>query len=193
MADIVQQLPVLTGVVIGALASYLASSATERARWRRQQAARWDDKRAQIYADYGYTVKNVYIACLRIVENRGPNTKSIPTDPQVFGEFERLAAERTAKWESVLLLGNPETIAAARAWHRSIWQMEVIARGIRTDETAWTALLDKVDDARTRFYEAARRDLGITSGRVPHADRWEGRIPRMGSGEGSSEASSEAT
>jgi hypothetical protein len=97
VADIVQQLPVLTGVVIGALASYLVSSATERAQWRRQQAARWDDKRIQVYADYGYSVKNVYIACLRIVENRGLNTKSVPTDPQVFGEFERLATERTAK------------------------------------------------------------------------------------------------
>jgi hypothetical protein len=103
VADIVQQLPVLTGVVIGALASYLVSSATERAQWRRQQAARWDDKRVQVYADYGYSVKNVYIACLRIVENRGLNTKSVPTDPQVFGEFERLATERTAKWEPVLL------------------------------------------------------------------------------------------
>jgi hypothetical protein len=191
MADIVQQLPVLTGVVIGALASYLVSSATERAQWRRQQAARWDDKRVQVYADYGYSVKNVYIACLRIVENRGLNTKSVPTDPQVFGEFERLTTERTAKWESVLLLGNPETIAAARAWHRSIWQMEVIARGIRA-ETAWAAILDKVNDARTRFYEAARRDLGITSGRVPHVDRREGPTPPLGGGEGSSEASSEA-
>ena len=60
MASVVQQLPVLIGVGVGALASYLVTSATERARWQRQQATRWDDKRAQVYAAYGYAVKNVF-------------------------------------------------------------------------------------------------------------------------------------
>lgn len=194
MAGIVQQLPVLTGVAVGALASYLATSATERARWRRQQAARWDDKRSQVYAEYGYAVKNVYVACLRIAETRGLATSDPTHSPQTINDLDRLATERTAKWESVLLLGNPETITAARTWHRTIWQMQLVAHGTPTDDVAWGALLEKVDDARARFYEAARRDLGITSGQVPRADSggWERRLP-LGSGEDSSEAPSDAT
>ena len=69
MASFVQQLPALIGVVIGASASYLAGAATERARWRREQASRWDEKRAQAYADYGYAIKNVYVQCRRIADN----------------------------------------------------------------------------------------------------------------------------
>jgi xanthine/uracil permease len=48
MASVVQQLPVLIGVAVGALASYLVTSATERARWQRQQATRWDDVTGQV-------------------------------------------------------------------------------------------------------------------------------------------------
>jgi len=41
------------------IASYLVATATERRRWQRQQSTRWDVKRAEVYVDYGNTVKNV--------------------------------------------------------------------------------------------------------------------------------------
>lgn len=69
MSGITRQLPALIGVVVGALASYLAGAASERARWRREQSARWDDRRAQAYAEYGYAV-NVYVQCLRAAAMR---------------------------------------------------------------------------------------------------------------------------
>jgi hypothetical protein len=47
----VQQLPALIGVLVGALATYAATSAAERARWRRTQSVRWDDKRLTAYAE----------------------------------------------------------------------------------------------------------------------------------------------
>jgi hypothetical protein len=43
LANFVQELPVLAGVVVGALASYVAGAAAERTRWHRQQSARWDE------------------------------------------------------------------------------------------------------------------------------------------------------
>ena len=110
--SIVQQLPALIGVAVGALASYLASSATERARWRREQSSRWDDRRAQAYAEYGYAVKNVYVQCQRLVEVRAKGGDSQAAMGEALAELDRLNAERTAKWEPVLLLGNPATIAA---------------------------------------------------------------------------------
>jgi hypothetical protein len=60
-----QQLPALIGVVIGALASFLAGAASERTRWRPERSSRWDERRAQAYADYGYAVKNVYVQSTR--------------------------------------------------------------------------------------------------------------------------------
>ena len=85
----------------------------------------------------------------------------------------KLTDERTAKWESVLLLGNRETIAAARTWHRRVWQVERFARGERADTDQWAALMEDVIADRARFYAEARRDLGIASGELPTGGPWE--------------------
>ena len=174
MSGITQQLPALLGAVVGATATYLAGAFTERARWRREQSSRWDDKRAQAYSEYGYAVKNVYVQCLRIADSR---LRSGPGDParheEALAQLDVLTDERTARWETVLLLGSPEAITAARAWHRRVWQVELFARGMRTDADEYGTVLQQVIADRTRFYEAARRDLGITSGSVPVGGPWE--------------------
>jgi adenylate kinase family enzyme len=160
--------------VIGALASFLAGAASERARWRREQSSRWDDKRAQAYADYGYAVKNVYVQCMRVAAMRSRRADGDLADyDDALAAVRVLTDERTAKWESVLLLGNPRTVAAARTWHRRVWQVERFARGERTDIENWDALMADIMADRARFYAEARRDLGITSGELPSSGRWD--------------------
>ena len=174
MSDLVQQLPALIGVVVGALASFLAGAASERARWRREQSARWDDRRAQAYADYAHAVKNVYVQCMRVAAMRGKRADGERAAyEEALAGLSVLTDERTAKWESVLLLGNPRTIAAGRTWHRRVWQVERFARGERTDSEQWDALMADIMADRARFYTEARRDLGITSGEIPSSGRWD--------------------
>jgi len=173
MSGIVQQLPALIGVVIGALASYLAGAASERTRWQRERSSRWDEKRAQAYADYGHAVKNVYVQCRRAAALRKQGAESSAAYNEALADLGKLTDERTAIWESVLLLGHPDTIAAARIWHRSVWQVELFARGERTDTDKWEGVLEDVIKDRARFHAAVRQDLGITSGDVPPGDPWE--------------------
>lgn len=173
MPGITQQLLTLAGVAIGALATYVSGAAAERARWRRERSARWDDRRAAAYADYARAVKNVYVQCMRADELRRTGTGGRAAHKGALAELGRLADDRTAKWETVLLLGDPDTIEAGRTWHRRVWQVERFARGQRTDTEHWQALLDDVITDRRRFYLAARHDLGITSGDVPHRGPWE--------------------
>jgi hypothetical protein len=172
MSGIGEQLPALVGVVIGALASYLAGAASERSRWRRERSSRWDERRAQAYADYGYAVKNVYVQSTRAAELRRQGAENSAAYQEALAELARLNIERTATWESVLLLGDPETIAAARTWHRRVWQVERFARGERTDTGQWDAVLADINADRGRFYAAARRDLGISTGEVPLGEPW---------------------
>jgi len=173
MSGVIEQFPALIGVVIGALSTYLTGAATERTRWRRERSSRWDDRRAQAYADYGYAVKNVYVQCRRADGLRRQGADARPAYEQALTELERLTDERTAKWEAVLLLGDPATIDAARIWHRRVWQVELFARGTRTDTRNRESVLDTVITDRDRFYKAARDDLGITSGDIPHGNPWE--------------------
>lgn len=166
--SIVQMVLPLIGVVIGAVGSFVAANAGEQARWRRQLQTRWDARRVEAYADYGDAVKRVYVACKQIVDAkaRAVSGEQRTMDERI-AELIRLSAERTSKWETVLLLGDARTIEAARKWHRLVWEMERIARGEPSAaggwEHAWTASYVE----RTRFYEAARRELGLADATLP--------------------------
>ena len=111
---------------------------------------------------------------VRTANSRGLSPgRDIPDIDAALAELDRLADERTARWELVLLLGHPETISAARAWHRLIWKLELFAGGELTDPDEYAALRADIDAGRERFYRAARHDLCISSGEIPPGGPWE--------------------
>jgi len=73
------QLLVLAGVVIGALASYLTTTANEKARWKRTLDSRWDDRRVEAYASYAQAVKDI-IRC----QHESPQVEESPHTPSLF-------------------------------------------------------------------------------------------------------------
>ena len=173
MASVVQQLPALIGVAVGAVASYLVATATERRRWQRQQSTRWDAKRAEAYVDYGNAVKNASYKCGSIANFRSLGWVYEKIDEKdALSELGRLASERSAKWESLLLLGDVETLRAAREWHRLVGDLQKFIRDNQTDVGEWKALVLQADAARSRFYGAARRDLGIKGEPLPPGGPW---------------------
>jgi hypothetical protein len=168
-----QQLPALIGVLVGALATYTATSAAERARWRRAQSVRWDDKRLTAYAEYAHAVKKVISISVRLAAHRGVHPDSDALSPEE-GMPATAAAEeeRTMKWEGVLLLGTDQTIVAARAWHESVFRLQRIASGLEV-EVSWAEAVEATSRSRRGFYEAAKRDIGIAVGDVPESYEWQ--------------------
>ncbi|MFJ8045713.1 hypothetical protein ACIRBX_34910 [Kitasatospora sp. NPDC096147] len=167
-----EQVPALVGVVVGAVGSIAASSVAERSRWRRTRAERWDEKRFQIYVGYANALKAQIRIAQRIGAARGFANVVDPLEPE---EGLKLLAEaesrRAAEWESVLLVGDAETVAAARAWHEAVWNVELYARGLRTDPVGWAQAEQVMSRARDAFYERARGDLGI-AGPPPPSGNW---------------------
>jgi len=183
------QLIVLAGVGVGAFASYLATAATERARWKRSLDSRWDDRRVEAYASYARAVKDVINISSRIAAGRGLGNASEPLVPtqENLSLLAGAEAQRANQWETVLLLGNPETVAAARQWHEIAWRLEWFARGRLTSEQAdWGEVRSSVNDARSRFYESARKDLQVKGGRLPDPGDFEQRLPRIRGDRGTS-------
>ncbi len=159
---LLQQLPALIGVLIGALASFLVTRTNDQTRWRRRHAARWDQRRLEAYVDYGRAVKPMIHVASAVAGHRG----FYPTMPPMSLEEARdrfvLANEaRAEKWEMVLLLGDPATIAAARAWHKAVWRMWHVAGRDTTTQEDWDEVFLNSGRARHEFYEEARRDLGV--------------------------------
>ncbi|MFJ2953734.1 hypothetical protein [Streptomyces sp. NPDC087270] len=166
------QLPALIGVVIGSLGSYAVQTSTERRRWRRQREERWDEKRFETYGRYA----NVLKAQLRVAQRIGAALGFADVaDPLQPADGLPLLADaesrRATEWESVLLVGDAATIAAARRWHETIWTIELLVREGPADPAMWTKAHALASAARDAFYASARRDLGI-AGDPPPSGSW---------------------
>jgi hypothetical protein len=135
---------------------------------------RWDETRAQAYADYARAVKSLFLHCQRMANPGDVFALPAGADHQVLlAELDRLAGDTTAAWELVLLLGDPAAVAAGRIWHRRIGLVEVLARGQQGDAIDYQALYGDIEQDRARFYQAARYDLGIDPGDVPLGGPWD--------------------
>jgi len=169
-------------VVVGALASYLTTAAIERARWKRTHDSRWDDRRVEAYASYAQAVKDIISISSRIHAGRGSAADSWALSPTQ-DNLELLASagiKRAAAWETVLLLGHPNTVTAARNWHESVWRLERWARGQVTDEHEdWEKARSEVNRTRSLFYESARKDLQVSGGALPGIVDFDARLKRI--------------
>jgi hypothetical protein len=180
MSEVAQELPALLGVVIGALATYLATAAAERARWRRDQAVRWDAKRMEAYADYGRAVKRLTDLAMRIAVARGATITNFtgrePLEPtEGLPALAQAEIERGSIWESVLMLGSPEVVSAARRWHEAVWRLDSLARNNQSQTSEWDEAFRVAGSARADFYLSVRMDLGVLKPDLPHSSlsgRW---------------------
>lgn len=168
MNPIVAQVLTIAGVLLGSAATFIVTTTTERIRWRRTQFARWDDKRLMAYTEYANAVKRSVRLCRRIAETRNLLTTGQPIDlDAAFAEAAEAETERALKWETVLLLGDPATISAARAWHEQVWRLERILHEDSPDETSFIDAYKNTMRLRNDFYARARADLDVTSGTLP--------------------------
>ncbi|MEU6154934.1 hypothetical protein ABZ816_33600 [Actinosynnema sp. NPDC047251] len=168
MNPVVAQVLTIVGVLLGSVATFVFTSAAERTRWRRAQAARWDDKRLLAYSEYGEAVKQMVRLCRRIAETKG--LLSTGRDVDLDSSLDALAEAETvraARWETVLLLGEPATIAAARAWSEQVWGLEQILRDSHPEASSFLDAYRRAMRLRNEFYDRARLDLGISSGPLP--------------------------
>ncbi|MGH3864493.1 hypothetical protein [Actinokineospora sp.] len=173
MQAFLQQLPTLIGVLVGALATFTATSVAERSRWRRTQSVRWDDKRLAAYAEYAHAVKKVISISVRLAAHQGIHQDLDKLAPEEgLGALALAEEERTMKWETILLLGTDHTVVAARAWHDSVFRLQRIASGVDV-ESSWGDAVGAVSRARRGFYEAAKADIGITVGDAPESYEWQ--------------------
>jgi gas vesicle protein len=170
MNQFLLQLLPLIGVIVGAAATMATTAGTDRRRWRREQATRWDERRLDAYVEYASVNKELYtLACCTTAVYR-PYSVSPHIDWET-GEALMAQAEmrRRQALEKVLFFGDAVTAEAAEAWCDAIVGLRtyVSERPDRWDD--WSSLADRVTEARDRFYDSARADVvmhGLERGRL---------------------------
>ncbi|MFI2372100.1 hypothetical protein [Streptomyces sp. NPDC018833] len=171
MSAFIQQLPALLGVVIGALCSYMAIMRGDRARFRREQAARWEERRLAVYSDYARSLKKSVTLTYRVAAHLGNDPHPHPLSPEDAAPFLAAASDaRDPSGEALLMLGSRDVVQKAREWVVVVLEMESFLREGRRAPDAWSALLAKQRAARETYYAAVRDDLELSPG---HSGRWE--------------------
>jgi hypothetical protein len=172
VSPVVQQLLTLAAVLLGAAASFTATTLTERGKWRRTYSTRWDEKRLTAYSTYATAVKACAQLSYRINAARGYPAGALPMDmTDGLNALAEAENERAVTWEAVLLLGSPAAVEAGRRWHETVWKLSWIARGKEASHDEFVDLYRMCGERRDEFYECARADLDVRSGRLPQPDR----------------------
>jgi hypothetical protein len=154
------------GAVLGAALAWLGAYTNDRAKWRRERAARWDERRLTAFVEYAAAVKREVHLCNRIAKALQVGTMDVAALDIVEGEALLNAAEerRADAFEGLLLLADKKTIDAARAWHGSVWKLsERTVQGFETlDQDKFKKLFQATGVARDDFHQAARESLNVT-------------------------------
>ncbi|MGC5333248.1 hypothetical protein [Micromonospora sp. DT62] len=179
MASIVAQLPALIGVLIGTVGTIVATSVADRARWKRNQGVRWDDRRLDAYVEFARVIKEIHAVAVRMLADERPHSRGHRIDREEgLAQLADADVRRTLAWESLLLLGNAATVSAARDWRDAVWGIEMVARGLRQGDDH-ADLLQRANEARDLFYRAARGGLGVRGGSVAQARALEPRLDEI--------------
>ncbi|MFG2417730.1 hypothetical protein ACGFWD_01535 [Streptomyces sp. NPDC048448] len=168
MSAFMQQLPALIGVVIGALGSYAAIVRGDRARFRREQTARWEERRLSVYADFARSLKRTVTLTYRVAAHLGNDPHPHALSHEEAAPLLAEAAEAgDPAGEALLLLGAPAVVEKARAWAVVVMEMERFGRERTRAPEAWQALLQRQREAREGYYAAVRADLALSADRPP--------------------------
>ncbi|QGN50824.1 hypothetical protein GKC29_17400 [Micromonospora sp. WMMC415] len=167
METVVTQLPALIGVVVGTVGTMIATTVAERARWRRSQTVRWDERRLDAYADFTRAVKEIHLLALGMLSAHRPGARTPVLDrDEGLARLAEADVRHTLTWEAVLLLGDEATVRAASAWRHAVRDLEQAARALPDPPDDLAALVRQADETRDGFYRAARGSLGVRGGAV---------------------------
>ncbi|MBA4247274.1 MAG: hypothetical protein C0444_03145 [Microbacterium sp.] len=154
----------ILAVAVGAIGTFLASRGVEQARWKREQKTRWDERKLLVYTEYAASVKMAIIRSRSILGSLGLSPSLTPISRE--DGLPLLAQDeinRSERLESLMMIGGPEIVAAARKWHEISWTFHLWAIGsVEATREEADRLYDSAQKAREAFYEAARNELGIS-------------------------------
>lgn len=124
------------------------------------------------YTDHAHAVKKMTDLARAVAAHQGWDDLADPLAPET--GVPRLTAaeqERSAKWEAVLLVGDPEVVDAGQKWKECVWRLEWFARGRLSGRQEWRDALTATGDAKHAYYNVVRRSIGAPGGDLPRVAR----------------------
>ena len=168
------QILTLVGVALGASMSFVATYLVERFNWRRSQSVRWDERRLATYVDYANAVKAIVALATRLASDQVLDSGIHPLE-RTPANFEKLAhaeAHRTSVSDALRMLGDVDTMTAAREMTKCAWRLAWLARGeTADDQSIWRKAYQDYEDARDEYIVCARKSLQVIGTHIARTPR----------------------
>ncbi|MFJ9607032.1 hypothetical protein ACIRS1_11900 [Kitasatospora sp. NPDC101176] len=148
----ITQIVTLVGVLLGALTSFVATGWAERTKHRRVMAARWDERKLDTYVQYATCVKEIDSVAKRARQAEAGSTERA----EFLATMEQVEIQRSALFETLVLLASPGAVEAAKAVNVALWESEVAARE-HTGASNGPVLVELLN----AYHSQARLDLGV--------------------------------
>ncbi|MEU8264074.1 hypothetical protein AB0C02_26055 [Micromonospora sp. NPDC048999] len=172
VASLLAQVPALVGVLVGTVGTMVATTVGERARWRRGQTVRWDERRLDAYVDFTRAVKEIHAVATQMLGDHRPGARRPSLDrDEGLARLDEADVRHTLTWEAMLLLGDEGTVRAASEWRDAVRDIEGAARALPSPPIGLPELIRRADQGRDDFYRAARGSLGVRGGPVDQVRR----------------------
>lgn len=173
------QIVTVAAVVTGALTTYLVTALGDRARYHREIARQWTDRKLESYTCYASDIKNLVTITRQITALHGLHEAAPGIDEEkAIALLDEAEVRRSASYETVRLIGDAETIRATRALNDAAHRLEWIARGkLEADpdgwERSWQLYLEAVD----AFHRNVRQELDVPGQFLPRSGARGGWAP----------------
>ncbi|MFF1462078.1 hypothetical protein [Streptomyces sp. NPDC058330] len=151
------QIFTLVGVLIGALTSYFATAVAERAKFRREMATRWDERKLDTYIEYVTCIKEIQRAAMDAGRAREQGADA----SGALAVMEESENRRSILFETFILLSDEKAATAAHAVNQRTWELLRMARVPSSGITELRPI--PLVEALNGLHEAARSDLTISS------------------------------
>ena len=161
MNALVTQLLTLIGVIVGVVATFIATNFGARAQWNREQRTRTEDRKLDACVAFVDASSQVLDLSERLARTRGLPISSgpIPLDAGI-DQLTQAATKRSQCWYRLQLVGDPAIVSAGQEWLQASWDFEKFAIGDLTEPEKFMETEARTDQARENFYEAVRHSLG---------------------------------
>ena len=150
----------LIGVIVGAVLTFGFNLINERAKWLRSKDARLSDARRETYAKFSEAAKLETIYARGLAAGLGIYVGANPLGKEGLTALRDSSTARSSAFEALLLVGDPATVKSARLWQADLLAMRQASRGELPDAD-FATLYEAAGRSRDRFYESARRSLGV--------------------------------
>lgn len=157
-----QAIYALSGIIIGAVLSWVGVALNERSKRRHEGWVLVRGEKLQAYTAFTAEAKAFMAQLYSVAGQLGIDDQTeTKTLEEALPELDKIYRARDKAFEQILMVGSDALVECARTWVKKIYAMRQYLDTPTPARSEWEALVHDANEARNAFYKQARAELAI--------------------------------